>query len=67
MQNGGHITGWFLPKAGDRGHRGVSSCTARPSTRSTAARTHGLLPYAVGDGNHSMATAKAYWEEVRRA
>ena len=25
-----------------------------------------LLPYAVGDGNHSMATAKAYWEEVKK-
>ena len=25
-----------------------------------------VLPYAVGDGNHSMATAKAYWEDVKK-
>jgi len=26
----------------------------------------GILLFAVGDGNHSMATAKTYWEEIKK-
>lgn len=43
MQNGGHITGWFLPNGPETEAIEAKlehSATARPSTRSTAARTH---------------------------
>ena len=45
MQNGGHITGWFPCRNGSGRPRlsrpsSKHSATARPSTRSTAVRTH---------------------------
>lgn len=70
MQHGGHISGWFIPK-GDA----TDAIEARLDAlcdRAVFNRKYGctdaqaLLPFAVGDGNHSMATAKAYWENVKQ-
>lgn len=69
MQGGGHINGWFIPKGEttDRIEAGLEALC----NRETFNRKYGctdaqaLLPYAVGDGNHSMATAKAYWEDIK--
>ena len=69
MQNGGHITGWFIPKGAQTD--AIEAGLEALCDRETFNRKYGctdaqaLLPYAVGDGNHSMATAKAYWEEVK--
>lgn len=69
MQNGGHITGWFIPKGAqtDEIEAGLESLCDRETFNRKYGCTdaQALLPYAVGDGNHSMATAKAYWEEVK--
>lgn len=69
MQGGGHITGWFLPKGAqtDTIEAGLEALCDRETFNRKYGCTdaQALLPYAVGDGNHSMATAKAYWEEVK--
>ena len=70
MQNGGHITGWFIPKGADTDaiEAGLEALCDRETFNAKYGCTdaQALLPYAVGDGNHSMATAKAYWEEVKK-
>ena len=70
MQGGGHITGWFISKGAQTDT--IEACLEALCDRETFNRKYGctdaqaLLPYAVGDGNHSMATAKAYWEETKK-
>ena len=52
MEHGGHLTGWFLPEDISIDALHMLSGLASPC-------------FAVADGNHSVAAAKAYWEEVR--
>ncbi len=61
MQDGGHIRGYFT-EAGSDAAEGIVDALALLLRRST----DGLL-FAVGDGNHSLATAKAHWEKIREA
>lgn len=70
MLGGGHVTGWFVAQ-GDQ----TSALIARLDTLSDPDTFHKkyhlngnypVLPYAVGDGNHSMATAKANWERIKK-
>ena len=59
MMNGGHLAGWAVE--GDALLEQVDrSLNALMDTKGE----HPLL-LAVGDGNHSLATAKAYWNEIR--
>jgi len=55
MMGGGHVTGHFIPKE--------SLLPALEALLALKEKT-GVL-YAVGDGNHSLATAKAAWEEIK--
>ena len=70
MQNGGHLDGWFIP-AGELTAQ-IADRLERLSSREAFNARYGLtcdqplLPFAVGDGNHSMATAKANWEEIKQ-
>ncbi len=70
MQGGGNISGWFIPEGGDTEQ--TEERLAALGEREVFNNKYGcdeskaLLVYAVGDGNHSMATAKAYWEEVKK-
>ncbi len=70
MQGGGHITGWFIPEGPetDKLEAGFASLCDREAFNKKYGCTdkEALLPFAVGDGNHSMAAAKAYWEEVKK-
>lgn len=70
MQNGGHITGWFVPQGSDTDllESKLQSLSDRNifNAKYNCTDAQALLPYAVGDGNHSMATAKAYWEEIKQ-
>lgn len=52
MEEGGHLTGYFIPEyiASDI----IPDLTAR-----------GEPSFAVADGNHSVAAAKAYWDEIK--
>lgn len=70
MQNGGHIAGWFIPKGAETDAieaRLDALCDRRIFNQKYGCTdAQALLPFAVGDGNHSMATAKAYWENVKQ-
>lgn len=66
MAHSGHVRGWFV-KEGDY-LAPVAEALARLADPSRFAEVYGtdkVLLYAVGDGNHSLATAKAIWEEVK--
>ena len=58
MQDSGHITGRFIP-AGSAAADGIVS------DFNSLISADGLL-FAVGDGNHSLASAKAHWENVKK-
>ena len=57
MQGGGCVSGRFLTAEGQKKVCGALSALAE-------GRTDPLL-FAVGDGNHSLASAKAYYEEIK--
>lgn len=69
MENGGHLTGWFVPE-GELTER-IEAGMERLADRTVFNAKYGVddsrpvLPFAVGDGNHSMATAKASWEKIK--
>jgi len=66
MQGGGHLTGYAVPEAAQQGVIDALRALAQPEA---FARRYGLdeqrpvLLFAMGDGNHSLATAKAIWEK----
>ncbi len=53
-QGGGHLKGWFLPEE-----------KAKKITQNLYA-TAGDMLFAVGDGNHSLATAKTCWDNIKK-
>lgn len=59
MLEGGHVTGYAVTDPADLAavHAALLALQARQGK--------GAPLYAVGDGNHSLAAAKAYWEEVK--
>jgi len=67
MLGGGHISAWFVDREGiDHVTREI----ARLADPGLAAQKYGVrqevpLAIAVGDGNHSLATAKAVYEQVK--
>ena len=60
MMNGGHLKGWAVDAEEDLRHvdDALSALLAKLGENP--------LLLAVGDGNHSLATAKAYWEELKQ-
>jgi len=58
MQHGGHVTGWLVPPS------------SIPAFADALAALHDALDpadpllFAMGDGNHSFATAKSCWEDL---
>ena len=63
MLGGGHITGTFLSEEKMNG-----ALAAMSALFDKAQKTYGTgkaMLMAMGDGNHSLATAKASWEEIR--
>ncbi|MDD6439481.1 MAG: DUF1015 domain-containing protein [Lachnospiraceae bacterium] len=64
MLDGGHITGTFFPK---EKLGGVQEAFSRLYDKSTERFGKGKeFLMAMGDGNHSLATAKAAWEEIKQ-
>lgn len=59
MQGGGEISGWLLEKSAQEG---VLQALGKLSQQEESATP---LVYAVGDGNHSLAAAKAYYEQLK--
>lgn len=67
MAGGGHLAGWLV--SGDAAaefSQRLAEYEDRLSARSAAEGIAPLL-YAVGDGNHSLATAKACYEDLKAA
>jgi len=66
MQQGGHLEGYRLDQAAD-----INGLLSRLSELLERAKqqqqTEQPLFWAMGDGNHSLATAKANWEQVKQA
>lgn len=70
MQKGGHISGWLIPE-GKQTEEIMAKVTdlAEPKAfreKYGLEKEYPLLNFAVGDGNHSMATAKAAWENIKK-
>lgn len=69
MQNGGHLEGAIVD---GESARGVLTALDRLADKETFNKRYGLqnedvLLYAMGDGNHSLATAKECYEQKKRA
>lgn len=66
MQNGGHITGWSLSPALCDTVEALADALGDRDTFCTRYHTDAApLVFAVGDGNHSLATAKACYEAIK--
>ena len=63
MQNSGSISGWKV--CGDENLEYVRS-TLESLAESNTAEDGSIFLFAVGDGNHSLATAKAVWDEYKK-
>ena len=67
MEDGGHITGWLVD--GETAKNFDARLT--DYTANVGKKYEGLsgvpMVFAVGDGNHSLATAKACYEELKKA
>ncbi len=61
MKDGGRIRGWLVPA--EEQERILAALTALGKETGE----ENPLVYAMGDGNHSLATAKAYYEEWKAA
>ncbi len=68
MKNGGHITGWLIDK--DTQEKLLETLEKFDSQEAFSARygyeNESPLTFAMGDGNHSLATAKAFYEEQKK-
>jgi hypothetical protein len=71
MQGGGHIKGWKIDDEESLSMTALAlarlancACAGEQCGDSSAANGCDLL-FAVGDGNHSLASAKAHWENVK--
>ncbi len=63
MQSSGHCLGKFLPKAEiDRVREALETIYQSAAKRESCENP---LVFAMGDGNHSLASAKAYWEKIK--
>lgn len=67
MQSSGHVRGWFVRDADWARVDEALTALADPALlRRKYPGTTGTLLFAVGDGNHSLATAKSNFEELKK-
>ncbi len=67
MQGGGHISGWLVN--GDAAAEFERRLSVYFAAADRKYKELGISPiyFAVGDGNHSLATAKTIWEDLKSA
>ncbi|MDD5629434.1 MAG: DUF1015 domain-containing protein [Elusimicrobia bacterium] len=68
MLGAGHVKGYLVddPAALSRAHQALLRLADRGRfAKKYGARGKGVLLYAMGDGNHSLATAKTIWETLK--
>jgi hypothetical protein len=69
MLNSGHLTGYWINT--DQQYQQFTSALEKLADPSAFRKKykvdekHGVLLFAMGDGNHSLATAKAIWESIK--
>ena len=69
MLEGGRIRGWAVTEPGDIAaiEQALAKLDDAAAFRSRyESGDHPAFALAVGDGNHSLATAKDYWEEIKQ-
>ncbi len=69
MKNGGHIEGYLVNKRFEKKAAKELERLANPEKfkkKYKLDKDYPVLLYAVGDGNHSLATAKAVWENIKK-
>ena len=68
MERGGHITGYLVPEDLQADVCEILNTLARPHdfARKYEAKGKPVLLFAIGDGNHSLAAAKAAYEEKKQ-
>ncbi|MBQ6907777.1 MAG: DUF1015 domain-containing protein [Clostridia bacterium] len=59
MKNSGHITAWNCDNCEDIANKFYELLNINYSKNNS-------MLFAVGDGNHSLATAKAYWNNIKK-
>ena len=62
MMNSGHITGWQVSDKDEIAN--VENALNQIAKKQTQ-KDGSVFMFAVGDGNHSLATAKAIWDELK--
>ena len=68
MLGGGHVTGWRVDGVlRDTAHAALDSLADPELQREKygEAAENGPMSFAIGDGNHSLAAAKRFWEQIR--
>ena len=66
MAGGGHVKGYFVDKADFDGINAALGCLASPEAVEKKYGAHApALLFAIGDGNHSLASAKSLYEEIK--
>ncbi|NLC52567.1 MAG: DUF1015 domain-containing protein [Firmicutes bacterium] len=67
MMNGGHLTGYHLtdPALLSQTFQALARLITPEVTTAKYGAKEAPLLFAVGDGNHSLATAKAIWENLK--
>ncbi|MCI8803499.1 MAG: DUF1015 domain-containing protein [Oscillibacter sp.] len=68
QQGGGHLTGWKLSEEQTGGVAAALTalCAPEEQERKYGIRSAAPLLFAVGDGNHSLATAKQCYEDLKK-
>lgn len=69
MQNGGSITGYLVSEQEQERIDNALSALAQPETfnKKYDLTDSPVLLYAMGDGNHSLATAKEFYEQLKKS
>ncbi len=69
MQNGGSISGYLVDKNAQEKINSALSALADPEVfnKKYGLENSPVLLYAMGDGNHSLATAKEFYEQMKKA
>ena len=66
MERGGHITGWLLDEESKILVANALAALASPETFRARYGSDEVMAFAVGDGNHSLATAKECYERQKK-
>lgn len=67
MQNGGHLSGAIVEGENAEGVLAALDELLKNAEERADAQKEGVLLFAMGDGNHSLATAKECYEQKKRA